>query len=577
MANPGPSVTTTEHPISGGQGPYYVGGPAGAVGFFADPFGSSFIGSISTTTLTVTQLLSGTIQIGQPVTGSTVLAGTIITAAVTGVPGGNPATAIGTYTINLSQTVGTAAVPVALQTLGLAQSQPSYLNVTSAAGAAGAAIAGLGATFSNNLQGITATTASAIVKYQVSLVTNSVAATTTAEQTSFVGYTSTSIYGVDTSSVIWVNKSTATAGLGIGGARVASSGAIAVTYINESSAAQNIPVQVYDVIEVKAGALTTTATLSPVAVPATSTVEQIFTLTGNVCYPGTIGIVNKPTQQTSLAYSQFCRVVGLNQVGITYINTLSTAAITPTASEAYQFAFLPQLNAFNPTVIYMIPGGQAATNASSVTWETSAATGLVTTDVCSGVGIALSSAALSSTMIGNPYVTSAGVLQIPYLTVLGTQTPPASQTLSVTVQKAFPLNPNMLYSTTLAGTTCAATTTVEATTTVTGLLVSSSVGVMPTTGPWQSGVIVANARVSAANTIAVTYINPTTSSVAIPTTSVLINNIQMQGPGAGVLLGSTAGAGCAVVQSYYPALQQTAAMANALRNALVNLNLIASL
>lgn len=575
MPNPGPNSAIVEHPIGGGGSPSYLGAFGGNIGFYADGNGSAFIGSISGTTLTISQFLSGFIQLGQPVTGTGVTAGTVITALGTGSGGNNPLTTPGTYTVSVSQTVASATAPIQLQTLGLAQPQPSASTVNAAVGAAGAGIAGLGASFNNSQQGIAGTGASAIIKYQVSLVTNSVAATTSAEQTSFVGYTSTSIYGVDTSSVIWVNKSTATAGLGIGGARVASSGAIAVTYINESSAAQNIPVQVYDVIEIKAGPLTTTAALTPAAVPATSTVEQIFTITGNVCYPGTIAIVNKPAAQTSLAYSQFGRVVGLNQVGITYINTLSTAAITPTA-ETYSFAFLPQLNCFNPTVIYMVPQGQAATNASSTTWETSAATGLVTTDVCCGVGIALSSAALSSTSIGTPYVTSAGVLQIPYTTVLGAQTPPASQTLSVTVQKAFPLNPNMLYSTTLVGTTCAATTTVEATTTVTGLLVSSSVSVMPT-GPLPAGVFVANARVSAANTIAVTYINPTTTAVVIPTTGALIGNIQMQGPGAGVLLGSTAGAGCAVVQSYYPSLQQSASMANALRNALVNLNLVAPL
>jgi len=418
-----------------------------------------------------------------------------------------------------------------------------------------------------------------IIKYQVSLQTNSVAATTTAEQTSYVGYTSTSIYGVDSTSVIWVNKSTATAGLGIAGARVSysgTSGIIAVTYINESSAAQNIPVQVYDVIEIKQGPLTTTATLSPAAIPATSTVEQIFTITGNVCYPGTIGIVNKPTNQTSLGYSQFARVVGLNQVGITFVNTLSTAAITPTAAESYAFAFIPALNAFNPTLIYMVPQGQGATNASSTTWETTAATGVVPQDVCSGVSLALSSAALSSTSIGSPYVTAAGVIQVAYQTVLGTQTPPASQTLAITVQKQTPLNPCVIYSTTLPATTCAATTTVEMTSAVSGVLASTSVAVVPIAGPWPSGVILANARVTSAGAIGLTFINPTTTSVSIPATPVQIANIQMQGPGAGQLLGSTAGAGCAVVQSYFPGLQQSVSIANALRTALVNLGLVAS-
>jgi hypothetical protein len=416
---------------------------------------------------------------------------------------------------------------------------------------------------------------SAILKYQVSLVTNSVAATTTVEQTSYVGYTTTSIYGVDTSSVIFVNKSTATAGLGVAGARVASSGAIAVTYLNESSAAQNIPTQVYDVIEIKSGPLTTTAALTPASVAATSSAEQIFTITGNVCYPGTVGIVNKPSQQAGLGYNQFCRVVGVNQVGITFVNNNSTAAIVPTAGESYQFAFLPQLNAFTPSMIYEVPIGQAATNASSTVWETSAATGLITTDTVGGIAMSTTAAALNSTAISSGYVSSAGVLALQYLSLAGAQTPPPAQTLAVTINRLSPYNPAQLYSTTLAGTTCAATTTVEATTAITGILVSSSVAVMPSS-PLPTGIALVNARVTSAGAVGVTYANLTTTSIVIPAQTYTVANVQMQGPGAGVLLGSTAGAGCAVVQTYYPAVQQSATIAIALRAALVNLGLIAS-
>ena len=60
--------------------------------------GGNIIGSISGTTLTVSYVLNGVVAIGQTI--SNVLAGTVITAVITGSNG------IGTYTVNNSQTVG---------------------------------------------------------------------------------------------------------------------------------------------------------------------------------------------------------------------------------------------------------------------------------------------------------------------------------------------------------------------------------------------------------------------------------------------------------------------------------------
>ena len=66
---------------------------------------------------------------------------------------------------------------------------------------------------------------------------------------------------------------------------------------------------------------------------------------------------------------------------------------------------------------------------------------------------------------------------------------------------SLPLNPLMLYSQALATSAVAATTSAEVTTTVTGLVVSSSVLInKPSVTP---GLLVTNARVSAANTLAV--------------------------------------------------------------------------
>jgi hypothetical protein len=71
------------------------------------PPAASFTGSTSTTTLTVSAVASGSLQVGQLVTGAGVAPGTYITALGTGK--GNT----GTYTISVSQTVSSEAMSAA--------------------------------------------------------------------------------------------------------------------------------------------------------------------------------------------------------------------------------------------------------------------------------------------------------------------------------------------------------------------------------------------------------------------------------------------------------------------------------
>lgn len=70
--------------------------------------GAVFTGSISTTTLTVTAMISGTIAVGQMVTGTGVAVGTIITALGTGTGG------TGTYTVGISQTASSTTMTSAV-------------------------------------------------------------------------------------------------------------------------------------------------------------------------------------------------------------------------------------------------------------------------------------------------------------------------------------------------------------------------------------------------------------------------------------------------------------------------------
>lgn len=77
--------------------------------------GAVCVASIATTTLAVSTLTSGTVQSGQTVTGSGVIAGTVITGQLTGTIGG-----VGTYSVSISQSVGSEAMVCAIGGVPLA-------------------------------------------------------------------------------------------------------------------------------------------------------------------------------------------------------------------------------------------------------------------------------------------------------------------------------------------------------------------------------------------------------------------------------------------------------------------------
>lgn len=78
----------------------YTIGPGGDIG-------AAFTASIAGTTMTVTALTSGALSVGQTVSGAA--AGTTISALGTGL-GGNSTAAIGTYSVNVSQTLVSTAL-----------------------------------------------------------------------------------------------------------------------------------------------------------------------------------------------------------------------------------------------------------------------------------------------------------------------------------------------------------------------------------------------------------------------------------------------------------------------------------
>jgi len=110
----------------------------------SNPSAAIFTGSISSTTLTVTVVLSGTIAVGQVIFGNGIGQNTVITALGTGTGG------VGTYTVSKSQTVtstsiNAAASPAIVEAV-ISGTTLSVMSVTSGTLAIGQTIIGSGIT-----------------------------------------------------------------------------------------------------------------------------------------------------------------------------------------------------------------------------------------------------------------------------------------------------------------------------------------------------------------------------------------------------------------------------------------------
>jgi hypothetical protein len=90
--------------VDNGVNVYIVDGTYRYTWFISNPSSATFTGSITTTTLTVDSVLSGTIAVGQAIFGQGIAQNTVITALGTGTGGA------GTYTVSDSQTVATTQI-----------------------------------------------------------------------------------------------------------------------------------------------------------------------------------------------------------------------------------------------------------------------------------------------------------------------------------------------------------------------------------------------------------------------------------------------------------------------------------
>lgn len=407
--------------------------------------------------------------------------------------------------------------------------------------------------------------AGVIATYSSTQSPSAVAQGTTAEQTLTIQSGTGGQMLLAANDLVFVNKPTSQAGLGVGNVRVSSGNTLGITFSNIPAAGGNITPtasQAYGVVALRGlGSFALTATLTPTAVAANTSVEQIFPVTG--LQVGNLVQVNKPTAQAGLDIGG-CRVVSNNVLGITFMN-VTAAAITPTAAEVYNIVALPGLDAVNNDVIYGFNVGTvgAITAGVVVSGGSTTLTGVLATDMVTGIFKPTPQA--TATNIATPiYAIPTANTLTPYFLGTGTgSTPTASEVYGIRTVRLNPAAPLLNYSSSLTPVSVAAATTAEQTFTVTGLVAGTPVWLNKPS--CTTGIAIVGVRVSAVNTLAITFANMTSAAIVPPIETYTIGNFQVPLPGAG---------NC-VYQSVLPVITGLANLSNSNRTALVSTGFIA--
>lgn len=337
--------------------------------------------------------------------------------------------------------------------------------------------------------------------------------------------------------MIYLNKPTSQAGLGIGNVRVSASNVVGLTISNPTAATITPTVnEVYRIASTR-GVPTIALALSPAAVAPASIVEQQFAIASPASNsagvtPGQLLQVMKPTQQAGLDIVG-CRVVADNLIGITFAN-FTAATITPTAAESYTCQALSPLDAHNNFLMFTINGGAVGAVAAGVTATggNTVFTGALATDMPVGEPLAPTGAnnGGAATNASSPAfsIMTANAMTM-WFNVIGTgSTPTANVYWDQLIFRFNPAAPLVIYSQTLTPVSVAANTTAEQTFTVTGLLANTVAWVNKPS--WTSGLGIAGVRISGANTLAINYVNLTGAAIVPPAETYVIGNFQLQAP-----------------------------------------------
>lgn len=391
-----------------------------------------------------------------------------------------------------------------------------------------------------------------------------VAQGTTAEQTLTIQAGTGFTMQLATGDILYVNKPTQQAGLGYGNCRVSSANTLGISFINVPAGGGNITPtgsEAYKVVAVR-GLPSISAVLSPAAVAANTTVEQQFNVTGLPA--GYLVQVSKPTVQAGLDIVG-CRVVSSGVLGITFCN-VTASPITPTASQTYTIGCLAGLDAIGNEIMYGFHVGTVGAIGAGVvaTGGATTLTGLLASDAICSVTRPTAQAAATNAAIPAYGIPTADTLTLHYFGVGTGYTPTASEVYAISTRRMAPVAPLTLLTATITPTSVASATTAEQTFTVTGLVAGSAVWINPQAA-LTTGIGIAGVRVSATDTLAITFINTTSGALVPAAFSALVGSFQVKAPGAN---------NC-VYQAVSPVVHTLGNLANAIRSALANTSFIA--
>ena len=272
------------------------------------------------------------------------------------------------------------------------------------------------------------------------------------------------------------------------------------------------------------------ANQTPSAVAANTSAEQSQTVTGVAT--GQLVIVSKPTSQAGLLVGT-ARVSATNTVQLTYGNDTS-GSITPTAAELYEYIAIPA------TLTQSVTLSPVAVAANTTAEQQFALPSLVAGSV---VAVNKPTAQAGLVIVGSRTV-SPGIMGITFANLTASPiTPTAAEAYLVYAGKGLALAPVMTnFTQTLAPVSVAANTTAEQTFTVAGLL--SGAPVFVSKPSWQAGLGIAGVRVSAANTLAINFVNDTAAAI-VPATEAYVISAFFTAPAnsASTAYAATAGTG----------------------------------
>lgn len=366
---------------------------------------------------------------------------------------------------------------------------------------------------------------------------------------------------------VMAQKPTVNAGIALGNVRATSTtGIVGVTFSNPTSASIIFTTPEKYALTVIRGLPNLTASLTPAAVAAQTTVEQQFNITG--LRAGEVVTVSKPTAQAGLNILG-ARVVSAGVLGITFGNSQLTTPITPTAGETYTVFSLGGLDAVSDTLAVQANVGTLLSVATTTTAEQLVTvTGLLASDIVTGVSKPSAQAGIG--IVGYRASTTAGILGVTFANITGAAvTPTSSENYGVQVFRQNPTAPAVNYSPTLTPTAVAPNTAAEQLFTVTGVIANSVVVVNKPSFTTNIGIGGARAT-STTNIIGITFVNQGSVTVTPPAETYLISNFQQ------VISDPQS----TWIQQASPQQQQSTILLNAIRNAMAGnsatgMNLIA--